>query len=545
MLITSEKSESLVNGYSHCHYTPSSKENHHKNGYSHPVKNGSVPTYAQVQKPTTELKEEFEETPYVIVLTTYLCYAVLMVFGYLRDFMRRSGLEKNFMAKEKNREGYVPLYQSFESFYTRNVYIRIRDCWNMPVSSVPGARMKLRERVSYDYNCSFELKDRNFDVINMGSYNYLGFAENKGSCVDSVEEVIRKYGTATCSTRHEFGSLDIHFNLEKLVNEFLGVEDSIIIGMGFATNATTIPALASKGCLIFSDELNHASLVLGCRLSGAKIRVFKHNNMKDLERKIQTAIIDGQPRTHRPWKKIIIIVEGIYSMEGTIVNLPALIALKKKYKCYLYVDEAHSIGAIGPKGRGVVDYFGCDPSDVDLLMGTFSKSFGAAGGYIAGSRRTINHIRSHCYSFTYAATMSAGVAQHIYIAMKIVMGKDGSNEGQKRLRQLQKNTHYFRQKLKQKGFIIYGNEDSPIVPLMLYFPSKIAEFIRQLLKRGIATVGVGFPATSLTTARARFCLSADHTKEMLDEALSVVETVGRLIMVDYSRKPRSQEPVIY
>ncbi|GIX91627.1 serine palmitoyltransferase 2 [Caerostris darwini] len=545
MLISSDKPEPSTNGYSHYHFTPSSKEIPHKNGFSHPAKNGSVPNFSQIKKPVTELKEEFEETPYLIVLTIYLCYAVLMVFGYLRDFMRKSGLEKNFMAKEVNREGYVPLYQSFESFYTRNVYIRIRDCWNMPICSVPGAIMKMRERISHDYNCSFELKDRSFDVINMGSYNYLGFAENKGKCVDSVQEVIHKYGTSTCSTRHELGNLDIHVKLEKLVAEFLGVEDSIIVGMGFATNSTTIPALACKGSLIFSDELNHASLVLGCRLSGAKIRVFKHNNMKDLEKEIQKAIIEGQPRTHRPWKKILIIVEGIYSMEGTIVNLPALIALKKKYKCYLYVDEAHSIGAIGSQGRGVVDYFGSDPNDVDLLMGTFSKSFGAAGGYLAGSQKTMYHIKKHCHSFMYAASMSAGVAQQIYMSMQIIMGKDGSNEGIKRINQLQRNTHYFRQKLKQKGFIIYGNEDSPVVPLMLYFPSKIAEFVRQLWKRGIATVGVGFPATSLTTARARFCISAAHTKEMLDEAISVVEIAGRLIMVDYSRKPRSQDNVIY
>ncbi|GBN17948.1 Serine palmitoyltransferase 2 [Araneus ventricosus] len=462
MLISSDKPDSSTNGYSHYDFTPSTKEKSHKNGFSHPVKNGSVPTCAQ---------------------------------------------------------GYVPLYQSFESFYTRNVYIRIRDCWNMPICSVPGALMKMRQRITNDYNVSFELTDNSFDVINLGSYNYLGFAENKGKCIDTVEKSLYKYGTATCSSRLELGTLDIHAELEKQVAQFLGVEDSIIIGMGFATNSTTIPSLVSKGSLIFSDELNHASLALGCRLSGAKIRVFKHNNMRHLEKQLQSAIIEGQPRTHRPWKKIIIIVEGIYSMEGTIVNLPALIALKKKYKCYLYVDEAHSIGAIGPRGRGVVDYFGSDPNDIDLLMGTFSKSFGAAGGYIAGSRKTIDHIRLHCHSFMYAASMSAVVAQQIYTSMQIIMGKDGTDEGLKRINQLRRNTHYFRQKLKQKGFIIYGNEDSPVVPLMLFFPSKIAEFVRQLLKRGIATVGVGFPATSLTTARARFCISAAHTKEMLDECV--------------------------
>ncbi|XP_054714181.1 serine palmitoyltransferase 2-like [Uloborus diversus] len=544
MLITSEKQDSLCDNYSD-NYVSSIEKKPLKNGF-HPLhKNGVIAPIPQEKKLPKELKEEFEDTPLVIALTVYLCYAVLLIFGHLRDFMRKVGLEKSRMARESNREGYVPLYQSFESFYTRNVYRRICHCFNMPICSMPGATLKLKERVSNDYNYTFELKDSYTECINMGSYNYLGFAQNEGKCTDAVRDIIYKYGVGVCSTRHELGNLDIHNELESLTAEFLGVEDSIIVGMGFATNSTSIPTLISKGSLIFSDELNHASLVLGCRLSGAKIRVFKHNNMKDLEKKIRSAIVDGQPRSHRPWKKIIIIVEGVYSMEGTIVNLPALIALKKKYRCYLYVDEAHSIGAIGPKGRGVTDYFDCDPKDVDLLMGTFTKSFGASGGYIAGPKKLIQHLRINCHSFMCAASMSAPVAQQIISSMKIIMGKDGSVEGVTRIHTLKRNSQYFRRKLKQKGFIIYGNEDSPIVPLMLYFPSKITEFVRQLWKGGIATVGVGFPATSLLTARARFCISASHTKEMLDKVLEVVENTGRLIMVDYSKKPRSQEEVIY
>ncbi|XP_042900943.1 serine palmitoyltransferase 2 [Parasteatoda tepidariorum] len=542
MLISSDKNESASNGLS-LNFTPDSHEKPQQNGFHIPVQNGSIATCTQ--KPVKQLKEEFEETPFIIVLYIYLCYAVLTVFGYLRDLLRSIGLERNFMAKEVNREGYVSLYQSFESFYTRNVYMRIRDCLNMPICSVPGALTKMKERVTHDYNLTFQFTGKSFDVINMGSYNYLGFAENNGKCAEPVRKAIQNHGIAICSTRHELGTTLYHQELEKLVAEFVGVEDSIIIGMGFATNSTNLPSIISKGCLILSDELNHASLVLGCRLSGAKIRVFKHNDMKDLERNIRSAIVSGQPRTKRPWKKIIIIVEGVYSMEGTITNLPALIALKKKYRCYLYVDEAHSVGALGPRGRGVVDYFGCDPKDIDLLMGTFSKSFSAAGGYIAGSRDVINHLRTHSYSFYYATSMSAAIAVQILTSMKIIMGKDGTNEGMKRIQRLEKNTHYFRQKLKQKGFIIYGNDDSPVVPLMLYFPSKIAAFVRLLQRGGIATVGVGFPATSLTTARARFCMSAAHTKEMLDKALDVVESVGYLIMVNYSKKKRSQEEILY
>ncbi|XP_015905786.2 serine palmitoyltransferase 2 isoform X2 [Parasteatoda tepidariorum] len=520
---------------------------HEANGFHHGLQNGYKNHEIKREiKQTKEIKEEFEETPLVIALTVYFCYVVLTIFGHIRDFVRKLGFGKSEEVKEANREGYAKLYGSFESFYTRNIYKRIVQGWNMFVCGVPGVLFKLKITISPDFHQNKKFgAEKCLEAINLGSYNYLGFAENTGKCTDSVEKVILNYGNGICSTHHELGNLDIHRKLESLVAEFLGVEDSITVGMGFATNSTNIPTLVSKGCLILSDELNHASLVLGCRLSGAKIQVYKHNDMKDLEEKVKNAIVEGQPISHKPWKKILIIVEGIYSMEGTIVNLPALIAIKKKYKCYLYIDEAHSIGAIGSKGRGVTDYFGCDPHDVDLLMGTFTKSFGASGGYIAGSRDLINHIRTHSHSASYATSMSAPVAQQIIMTLKILMGRDGSTEGVKRVRQLERNTRYFRRKLKQQGFIIYGNEDSPVVPLMLYFPSKVTVFIQGLLSGGVATVGVCYPATTVVTSRARFCISASHTKEMLDKALNVIGNVGNEIMVTYSKQDRSQTEIIY
>lgn len=340
-------------------------------------------------------------------------------------------------------------------------------------------------------------------------------------------------------------TLKAHQELETMVARFLGVEDSVVFGMGFATNSTNIPTFIGKGCLILSDEVNHASLVLGCRLSKSVIRVFKHNDMEDLEKKLRDSIVGGQPRTHRPWKKIIIVIEGVYSMEGTLVNLPGIIRLKKKYKAYLYMDEAHSIGAIGKHGRGVTDYYGCDPKDVDVMMGTFTKSFGAAGGYIAGTKELIDHIRRYSHSFTYGTSISAPVAQQIITSMKIIMGEDGTKEGQRRINQLLRNTRYFRQKLKQMGFIIYGNDNSPVVPLLLFMPGKIAAFWRELMKRGVATVTVGFPATPLIESRSRFCLSGAHTKEMLDGALDVINEVGELLSLKYSRKPIVKQEVVY
>uniref|UniRef100_A0A671SS94 serine C-palmitoyltransferase n=1 Tax=Sinocyclocheilus anshuiensis TaxID=1608454 RepID=A0A671SS94_9TELE len=481
--------------------------------------------------------ESFEETPMLVAVLTYMGYGILTIFGYLRDFMREWKIEKCHIAREREEQkDFVPLYQDFENFYTRNLYMRIRDSWNRPIYSVPGATFDLVERSSNDYNWTFEYTGRVVkDVINLGSYNYLGFAENTGACATAAGEVTVKFGVGMASTRQEMGNLKRHEELEKLVASFLGVESAMAFGMGFATNSMNIPALAGKGCLILSDELNHASLVLGARLSGSTIRVFKHNNMQSLEKLLRDAIVHGQPRTHRPWKKILILVEGIYSMEGSIIRLPEVIALKKKYKAYLYLDEAHSIGALGPYGRGVVEYFGLDAKDVDVMMGTFTKSFGAAGGYIAGRKDLIDYLRTHSHSAIYATSMPLPVVEQIITSMKCIMGKDGTTIGRSRIQRLAENTVYFRRRLREMGFIIYGNNDSPVVPMMLYMPAKIGAFGREMLKRNIGVVVVGFPATPIIESRARFCISAAHTKEMLDRALDVISEVGDLLQLKYSR----------
>ena len=254
----------------------------------------------------------YEDTPLIQAIYTYICYAVLNVFGWLRDFLRKSGIERRKGAQDNNSADFVPLYTSYESFYTRNVYIRISDCFNRPICSVPGAEIELLDRKTDDYNWTFYYTGKTVKALNMGSYNYLGFAENNGPSSKAAIQSIHDYNVATLSPRQEFGTLRCHERLETLLANFLGVEKAVTFGMGFATNALNIPTLVGKNCLILSDELNHASLVLGSRLSGATIKVFKHNDTKDLEAKIKKAIIEGHPVTHRPWKKILIVVEGVY-----------------------------------------------------------------------------------------------------------------------------------------------------------------------------------------------------------------------------------------
>ena len=188
------------------------------------------------------------------------------------------------------------------------------------------------DRYSPNYNKEFLPTGQRTRALNLSSYNYLGFAQSRGGCTDASVECIKRYGLSACGSRREGATLDLHVQAEALVARFLGTEDALISSMGFATNSTIIPALVSKGCLVISDELNHASIRFGVRLSGANVRMFKHNNMKALESLLREVISQGQPKTHRPWKKILVIVEGLYSMEGTLVNLPQVIELKKKYK---------------------------------------------------------------------------------------------------------------------------------------------------------------------------------------------------------------------
>ncbi|XP_029305957.1 serine palmitoyltransferase 3 isoform X1 [Cottoperca gobio] len=492
-------------------------------------------------------QESFEQAPMYVAVMTYLGFGIVTLFGYFRDFLRAVGIEKCHLAQEREEQkDFVPLYQDFENFYTRNLYMRVRDNWNRPVCSLPGPVFDLMERVSDDYNWTFRLTGKTIhNAINMGSYNYLGFAENNTDFLKTVADKLCQYGVGVCSTRQEIGNLGIHEELEQLVASFLRVESSMIFGMGFATNSMNIPALVGKGCLILSDEVNHTSLILGARLSGATIRVFKHNNMHSLEKMLSEAVCSGQPRTHRPWKKILIMVEGIYSMEGSVVRLPEIIALKKKYKAYLYLDEAHSIGAVGQTGRGVTELFNVNPADVDVMMGTFTKSFGAAGGYIAGKKELVDYLRSHSHSAVYASAMSPPVTEQIIRAMKCIMGNNGSTEGIRRIRQLAENTRYFRARLKEMGFIIYGNDDSPVVPILLYMPGKVVAFAREMLERKIGVVVVGFPATPISEARARFCLSAAHTRAMLNQVLHHLNEVGDGLCLKFSRLKYSSCPDLH
>ena len=474
-----------------------------------------------------------DEPPYYFLITTYISYLILMIFGHCRDFFGkrfRRDRYKHLMASK----GYAPLNSDFDSFYTRRLKLRLDDCFSRPITGVPGRYITLLDRKSDDYNRTFQYTGTTTETLNMSSYNYLGFAQSEGPCADLVEECVRKNGITCTSPRSLAGTTDLHTEVEEFTAKFVGKEAAMVFSMGYVTNATTFPALVGKGCLLISDELNHASIRFGARLSGATIGMFRHNDMKDLERVLRDSISQGQPRTHRPWKKILIAVEGLYSMEGTMCNLPALVALKKQYKFHLYVDEAHSIGAIGPRGRGVCDYFGIDPAEIDILMGTFTKSFGANGGYIAADRSIIDKLRNTNAGFIYGESPTPLVLAQIASSLRIINGDLVPGQGEERLQRLAFNSRYLRLGLKRLGFIIYGHDDSPIIPLLLYHPAKMPAFSHEMLKRKISVVVVGYPATPLISSRARFCVSAAHTKDDLDRLLAACDEVGNVLQCKYS-----------
>ena len=474
-----------------------------------------------------------DEPPYFYLLTTYISYLILIIFGHVRDFFGMR-FKPDSYRHLKARNGYAALNSDFDNFYVRRLKMRINDCFNRPTTGVPGRFVNLLDRTSADGNYHFALTGATTETLNVSSYNYLGFAQSEGPCADFVEEKLRRNGLTTSSPRADAGTSELAVECEELTAEFVGKESAMVYSMGFGTNASALPALVGKGDLIISDELNHASIRFGSRLSGAMIESFRHNDMKALEAKLRDAISQGQPRTHRPWRKILVAVEGLYSMEGTMCNLPGLIRLKKQYKFYLFVDEAHSIGALGPRGRGVCDYFGCDPADVDILMGTFTKSFGANGGYVAGDKAIINKLRCSSAGVLYGESPTPGVLAQIIAALRLINGELVPGQGEERLQRIAFNSRYLRLGLKRLGFIVYGHDDSPIIPVLLYHPAKMPAFSHEMLKRKISVVVVGYPATPLISSRARFCVSASHNKDDMDRLLSACDEIGNVLQLKFA-----------
>ena len=350
-------------------------------------------------------------------------------------------------------------------------------------------------------------------VLNFCSNNYLGLANNaqmKGRAVEAVSE----WGVGPGAVRSIAGTTDLHVQLEQRLATFKGVESAITFQSGYTANLGTISALLSKEDVVFSDELNHASIIDGCRLSGARIARYKHNDAADLRRVI------GETRDCR---RGMIISDGVFSMDGDIAPLPDLVAVAEDHDLLLMIDDAHGEGVVGRGGRGVVDHFGMQ-GRVDVEIGTMSKAFGVMGGYAAGKREITEWLRQRGRPFLFS---SAPTAADVSACLEAVNIMEGSTELVDRLWD---NTKVFKSELALLGFDT-GVSQTPITPIMLGEAPLAQQFSRRLFDEGVFAMSIGFPTVPRGKARIRVMISAAHSQDDLERGLAAFEKVGRELQV--------------
>ncbi len=348
------------------------------------------------------------------------------------------------------------------------------------------------------------------DVINLCSNNYLGLA-NHPKLKEEAIKAIEKYGIGAGAVRTIVGNMDIHQELEMRLANFKKEESVIIYQSGFNCNAGTIQAITDSGDLIISDELNHASIIDGVRLSKADKKVYKHSDIEDLER----ILIE----TKGKYNNILIITDGVFSMDGDICKLPEIVELAKKYGAMTYVDDAHGSGVLGDAGRGTVDHFKLN-GEVDFIVGTLSKAFGMIGGYVAGSKAMRDWLINRSRPILFSTNMIPAIAASLIQAIDMLEKDDSLT------RKLWDNANYFKEKMKEKGFNI-GNSETPITPVIIGKESDAVEISKELLEEGVFVSAITFPTVPKNTARLRCMVTAEHTKEDLDSAVEIIYNVAK------------------
>ena len=345
-------------------------------------------------------------------------------------------------------------------------------------------------------------------VLDMCTNNYLGLA-NKTELKQAAKEMIDKYGVGPAAVRTIAGTTDKHLELEKKLAEFKHVEATIHLQSGFCANLGVIPTLIGEEDLIFSDELNHASIIDGCRLSKAQIIRFNHADPKDLENKLIE---------NKNCRKLV-ITDGVFSMDGDIAPLPELTEVAKKYGCMIYVDDAHGEGVLGKNGAGIVDHFKLH-GIVDVEVGTLSKAFGIVGGFAAGSSMLIEYLKQKVRPFLFSSSVTLADVGAAICAVDIL--KSSSNLVEK----LWENAKYFQSKMKEAGFDI-GKTQTPITPVMLGDVKLARNFSAKLFEKGIFAQSIGYPTVPIGKARIRVMVHALHSKDELDFAVSTFNEIGK------------------
>ena len=346
-------------------------------------------------------------------------------------------------------------------------------------------------------------------VLMFGSNAYTGLPGDQ-RIIDAAKEALDKYGSGCAGSRFLNGTLDIHVALEKDLAEFVHKDEALCFSTGFSVNAGVIAAIGGREDYIICDDRDHASIVDGRRLSFAHQLKYKHNDMEDLERVLQKLPYDAV--------KLIVVV-GVFSMEGDLARLPEIVELKQKYNCSIMVDEAHGIGVFGKNGRGVCDHFGLT-DEVDLIMGTFSKSLASIGGFIAGDSDTINYLRHSCRTYIFSASNTPAATAAAQKALDILKAEP------ERIERLWDVTNYALKRFKEEGFEI-GDTESPIIPLYIRDVEKTFLITALAFERGVFINPVVPPACAPQDTLVRYALMATHTKEQVDRSVEILKGIFR------------------
>lgn len=347
-------------------------------------------------------------------------------------------------------------------------------------------------------------------ALNFCSNNYLGLA-NHPRVVKAAQEAVNSYGVGPAAVRTIAGTMDLHIKLEERLAAFKGVESSITLQSGFTANLATIPALVGKDDAIFSDELNHASIIDGSRLSGAKIIRYSHCDPDDLEKQLK------EQRENFP--RAMVITDGVFSMDGDLAPLDKIHSASQKYDTILMVDDAHGEGVVGHGGRGIVDHFHLH-GKVDIEVGTLSKAFGVVGGVVAGNPLVVEWLRQRGRPFMFSSAMT------VPDVAACLAGIDILEESTELVDRLWENTRYFKAEMQRLGFDT-GKSVTPITPVMLGEAPLAQQFSRELYENGVFAMAIGFPTVARGKARIRVMISATHSKSDLDYGLEAFSRVGK------------------
>ncbi|MFQ6320333.1 glycine C-acetyltransferase [Bacillus halotolerans] len=346
-------------------------------------------------------------------------------------------------------------------------------------------------------------------VIQLSSNNYLGFTSHP-RLIKAVQEAAQQFGAGTGSVRTIAGTFTMHQELEKKLAAFKKTEAALVFQSGFTTNQGVLSSILSKDDIVISDELNHASIIDGIRLTKADKKVYQHVNMSDLEKVLRKSM---------NYRMRLIVTDGVFSMDGNIAPLPDIVELAEKYDAFVMVDDAHASGVLGENGRGTVNHFGLD-GRVHIQVGTLSKAIGVLGGYAAGSKVLIDYLRHKGRPFLFSTSHPPAVTAACMEAIDVLL------EEPEHMERLWENTHYFKSMLVQMGFTLTQSE-TPILPILIGDEGAAKQFSDQLLSQGVFAQSIVFPTVAKGKARIRTIITAEHTKEELDQALDAIEKTAK------------------